>query len=301
MNTIYIKENGVTRTSDEERKKEETKAVLINKMNIFDFTDDKGTTLTNKSLKTYTSYLDYLTRLDFKELMDRLQVFTYRVVTATSESDLTDGENSLYSIIKESLHYYMQPQKFSFRTRLNKKNDVMVFEDKLLVMITVAKETIKRYIKAYLENYTEDQLADIDKKIKNGANPLDYIEINDVKFSNIEDESLKAFSKSILNYYLSEKVKSNVGYKHLCGDCSCPILDCPKILDDPKKNIDEYDFIIDGQQKVHTEMNPDPNDPVYTGDVIEVVDEFLVTNCKKFFKTPPKEDKNKIKRVHIVK
>lgn len=300
MKTIYVKKNGVTTASDADQKKEATKAVLINKMDIFDFTNEQGATLTNKSLKTYTSYLDYLTRLGYKELMDKLQVFTYRVVTATSVSDLTEGDNSLYNLVKSSLYYYMQPQKFSFRARLNKMS-AMEFENKSFVMITVAKETIKRYLKAYLENYTEDKLLEIDNKIKNGANPLDFIKINDISFSNISDETLKAFASSLLKYYISDKVQSSVGYKHLCGECSCPIRECPKIMDMPKKNIADYDFIIDGKQKVHTEANPDPNDPIYSGDIIEVVDEFLVTNCKKYKKSNDKENDSVIKRVRVVK
>lgn len=300
MNKIYVKENGITRISDEAIKKEETKAVLINKMRIYDFTDEKGTILNNKSLKYLTNFLDYLNRKGFKKAYEVLTVLAYRAVTVTCEEDLTTGENSLYSVTNSYLKNYIKPSRSGFYNSPNKRAG-MVYENELPVLLTTAKEVLKRFIKASLENYTEEDLEKIDTEIGKGANPLDYLKIDDYKFSEIEDETLKTFVVSQLKYYLSEKIEKDEGYKHLCGDCSCQIKDCPKIMDIPKRNISEYDFITDGSQKTHTEKNEDNDDPLYQGELIEVVDEFLVTKCKKFFKKEPKKQKTQTMSRYIVK
>ena len=301
MNKTYVKENGVTRLSDEDIKKEERKAVLINKMNIYDFTDEKGVVLTDRSLRTLTSYLDYLNRSGFKQAYDALTVLVYRVITVKCEEDLTDSENSLYNVTNEMLNKkYITVKPSGFYDRINKKYE-MVFANELPVMLTVAKEVIKRYIKASLENFTEKQLSNIDEQISNGADPLDFITVNDVKFSDIGDTTLKAFAISQLKYYLSDKIKKDEGYKHLCGDCSCEIKNCQKLQDIRKKNISEYEFITDGIQRTHDEENINRDDPDYDEDNLEITDEFIVTKCKKFFKKERTTSKSKIQRVYIVK
>lgn len=63
------------------------------------------------------------------------------------------------------------------------------------------------------------------------------------KETNLYAYSIKAFINKI------NKKCENKQIKHLCFDCPVPIKNCPKIMDVCKKNIADYDFIIDGYQK----------------------------------------------------
>lgn len=102
------------------------------------------------------------------------------------------------------------------------------------------------------------------------------VNINDDKISDFLNDSLPSLNKETKLYELSKeyliyaiKIEYNHRMRHLCWDCTINILDCPKILDEKKKSISNYDFIESGEQQFDRSGN---------------LEKFVVTKCKKFTK-----------------
>ena len=109
------------------------------------------------------------------------------------------------------------------------------------------------------------------------------------------DPELRNFIAATFNYHLDRKTIK--GRKHLCFDCPVDTNKCPKTMDDPYLNIEDYHFILDGEEVTHyetacTEVEEEGVTPsAYSTtddekfkrvDKVEKIDTYQVYRCKKY-------------------
>lgn len=283
MKTVYTKRNGKTTIEHVEKVKKNT----MFKSNRYGISDCfEGVTAVKRDhleVSNFKGVLDTLKRNDETTYVGQLTELFYRVITSKTIDDFTSEENrySLYRMISSFMYEYGKPNRFNRRlspvdTAYRKK-----FTNDPSVMSTAAKEIVERYIRVYVKGLSKNAVDKVREDIDNGVDPLTLIKVGDVSIADSDDIVMKEFIQSLFVFLVKERT-DELG-EHLCTYCSINIMDCPKMSDDIKKIISEYDFIVSGQQV--TFMNKSSVEQLAIGfdEEYEETETLLVTNCKKFF------------------
>ena len=283
MKTIYTKRNGKTTIEYVENDKKNT----MFKSNRFPVSDCfEGVPAVKRDhleVNNLRGVLDTLKRTDCNTYYGQLTELFYRVITTKTVDDFISEENyhSLYRMVSSFLYNYDKPNKYNRRLSSVDVAYRKKFTNDISVMSTAAKEIVERYIRAYVKGLSDNTVDKVRDDIDNGVDPLTLIKVGEVSIANSDDKALKEFIKSLFVYLVKERT-DELG-EHLCQYCSVEILDCPKMMDDIKKIISEYDFIVSGKQV--TFMNKSSQEQLAIGfdEEYEETETLLVTNCKKFF------------------
>ena len=107
-------------------------------------------------------------------------------------------------------------------------------------------EVIKEYYKIITKMFNIDTIC-IMKSYSLTKDSHKIMNYSGIEFSDKEKEKpIYKFSKEVFETKVSNRYYESD--KHLCWYCNTRIIDCPKILDERKKDIIDYDFIQDGEQ-----------------------------------------------------
>ena len=102
---------------------------------------------------------------------------------------------------------------------------------------SVFRETCKLFIYSYVDSLSEYELMGLKSETYTNEDILRTVRLDGVSVSTLEDTELKKFLKNLLLKKLSGKTDPS-SKSHLCFDCPVHMMDCPKMLDKNKKNIE---------------------------------------------------------------
>ncbi len=132
------------------------------------------------------------------------------------------------------------------------------------ILNSFANQTITEYYKLITKNLPKEQIKSLENLILKDSNTTKIMDCLGIDFSKTNKTVYKLsrenFKTAIDKRYFGPN-------DHLCWNCCTKIVDCPKIMDVRKKNIEKYDFITDGEQ-------------IY--DSYGRLETFIVKRCKKF-------------------
>ena len=292
MGTVYIKKDGVTTKVEEPCI---TNSIFrpqkVDAMELL-----RGIPPVKGNDRLYINskkMLEIIKKDAIDKYVDMINRLTIKIVNMKSLDELDKDSDSILNVI---INTYMQNKRslnntynmikyYDYEMSVIKKS---IKEDNSSAMTAIVKDIIKRYVHIHIYSMNSEEIEKAYKDVASGGNPLDYIFIDGISANDLEDDLLKELISKIAVPEIKNKYDD--GFAHLCFDCVVPICECPKILDQVKRNISEYDFITDGKQLTHSEKvvlrtpGPDMVMRVECTDA-EMTDELLVTKCKKFIKS----------------
>ena len=291
MTNVYIKRDGETTKLVENSLN--NRAFQAYRADAMDLLKGVPNVKSHDKLLTYIKKMFDIIKKDnadiYEELMNKLAI---KIVNLTTLDDLVESDESILNTIMST--YLYSKKKLGEGSKLfnyYKREVETVLEsakgEYVPSMAAIIKDIIRRYIRIQVGHYSEEELISVYRSIINGDDPLKYIKIEGIPFSELSDETLKYLVQKMIIPEINNKYDENS--HHLCFDCRLPMKECPKMMDQFTKLIDQYDFITDGKQITHEARVLHR----YTGpdrvvqeeiNVEEVVDEFTVTKCKKFVK-----------------
>ena len=190
----------------------ERKAKEIQRLINCIFTSYKENHQSDIIIEIYTQLLDVKTKSELEKL------FFYSIRSYYKKTNKITGAE--YNILLKSY------EKEKDNT-LNIFAKTAIKQYYMLLTYKMSLERIKKY-------YT------ISKNSQN--NIIDLLKINfPEEKSNIYELSNYELKKELEAAYIKRK-------KHLCFGCPVPILECPKMLDEELRHIENYDFITEGEQ-----------------------------------------------------
>ena len=192
-----------------------------------------------------------------------------KIKSISSEQDITDLITYLSMEYEKTFRLSKSSDEF-FIGKRNILNDSLK-ENKDTVYFLVVKKALDEYfnnITSIPDLGSLEVLLDLVRE-----NKIDeVIQLLHLSFDGFNDENLKnlCYKLVINNIMINKQAKE----KHLCSmNCgNLSPLNCPKILDPYKKNIEYYDFIKSGYQTVHEDEK---------GRLI--LDSFVVTDCEYYY------------------
>ena len=291
MSNVYIKRDGVTTKLVENSLS--NKAFQSYRVYATDLLKGVPSVKQSDKVLTYVKKMLDIIRKDNPDVYeDLIGKLTIKIVNLNSIDDLVVNEDSILNTIMSSYLYSKKklgesPKLFNYY----KKEVTMVLDsakdDYVPSMAAIIKDIVRRYVRIQVNNYSEEELINTYKAVINGDDPLKYIKIEGIPFSDLSDETLKYLVQKLVIPTINNRYdESSV---HLCFDCKLPMKECPKMMDNFLKVIDQYDFITDGKQTTHEAKvlhrytGPD-RVVIEEVNTEEVVDEFTVTKCRKYIK-----------------
>jgi len=169
--------------------------------------------------------------------------------------------------------------------KINTKFNEQLKTNPDLVISIATKKIISNYYLNKILSSGKERVNELENLKMSGVSIDEILEFfgesfNETSISNgIEKLSKKIFSDTI--DVVSDQLQTHLCWEH-CVNAS--VLQCPKIADQVKQKIGEYDFITDGYQIF---------------DANGKVDQFIVTGCDNYVKAEPKvltsEEKKRLK------
>lgn len=224
-----------------------------------DYNHNKTQTIRKKFYNIFTNNIFTPSTSDYyKELVNN----TYKkLIKITNKSDLI----SLYGNFKRKLlnadQIIINSSFRSIDALYNKYEDIVLNE--------FTHKIINKHFYYLIKEEKRNNTIDIAQKILLDAN-FDVLGNYNEQIPKKRTNNIRAIAEMELIHAIY-RISMNNKHKHLCFDCPVDLCDCPKIMDDTKKYIEEYDFINSGIQRYNDK----------TGEL----EDFYVTDCELFNKT----------------
>lgn len=293
MSNVYVKKDGVT--SKVVEKCISSRLFRPNKIDAMDlFTGVDTSKTSHKLCMGVRKLLDVIKKDNYDIYKDLINKLVTMIINTKSIDDLSYNDESIIGTIISTYLYEKKLIDNSMRLSrlyeydINTVKEFIKEESYIGSISSIIKDIMRRYVHVTIFSYDNEYIEKAYRGLINETNPLEYLSIDGIKCTDLKDEKLKYLLSNLIIPEINNKYTE--GYMHLCFDCKTPICECPKIMDSFKKNIEEYDFIIDGKQITHEEkvLVREPDENMVMHEKItnaEITDEFIVTKCRKFKKS----------------
>jgi len=290
MKTILKKENGeiieIIRTkqvSDTPYLSEEEKCFI-------DILKEEKPNIKKEKLKEIINTAHYIVRrISYADKFNKnIKTLFYTLSMIQTEKDLDNFINYIIKVYKDTIK---EPYQKYFKISKDKSNisniKALLMEHKQLITSVVIKKLIKTYITSILLSLEIDQISTL-QNFKNESAYIDEI----LNFLNIDLDEASIYNgiKNMTEKILHDTIDEIYDRKqiHLCWALceNATPSHCEKIFDKTKKNISQYDFIIEGYQTFKESGQ---------------INKFVVTKCSNYKKMKHKKTNLTIRQLNEIK